>query len=59
MSVPPSPEAAAGAKSRSWTLWLGVVCAFLLLAAAWVVLFKVAHEAGVESVPLATKGGRP
>ena len=59
MNVPPSPDAAAEAKPRSWTLWLSVVCAFLLLATAWVVLFKVAHEAGVESVPLATKGGRP
>lgn len=44
-------------KSRSLWLWVGG--AFCLMLLAWVVLFKVAHSANVERVPLATKGGRP
>jgi hypothetical protein len=39
--------------------WLGVVCGFLLLASAWFFLIRAAQEAKVESVPLATQGGRP
>lgn len=37
-----------------WSLWLAVACGFALLIGAWYVLFKVAHAAHVESVPLAT-----
>ena len=40
-------------------LWLWVAGAFLLLGLVWAVLFTVAHGAQVQSVPLATKGGRP
>jgi hypothetical protein len=40
-------------------LWLGVACGFLVLASAWFFLVRAAQEAKVESVPLATKGGRP
>ena len=41
------------------SLWLGVAAGFLLLVLAWSVLFSVARSTKVESVPLATKGGRP
>lgn len=41
------------------SLWLWVAGAFCVLILVWVVLFTVAHRAKVESVPLATKGGRP
>jgi hypothetical protein len=47
------------AGGSAWTLWLWVAGGFLLLALAWTVLFTAARSAQVESVPLATKGGRP
>ena len=40
-------------------LWLWVAGAFCVLILVWAVLFTVAHSAQVETVPLATKGGRP
>jgi len=40
-------------------LWCAVAAVFLLMASAWFFLFRAAREAQVESVPLATKGGRP
>lgn len=43
----------------SWTLWLWVGAAFLLLLLAWSVLFALARSAKVESVPLATKEAKP
>lgn len=46
-------------KHPAWSLWLAVAAAFLLLALGWVTLFRVAHAAHIQSVPLATKGGRP
>ncbi|MDI1336587.1 MAG: hypothetical protein PSU94_10450 [Lacunisphaera sp.] len=52
--VPPRP-----APNSSRSLWLWVGGAFLLLCLVWAVLFTVAHGAKVDSVPLATKGGRP
>jgi len=50
--VLPTPKGGAG-------LWLWVAGAFCVLILVWAVLFKVAHSAKVESVPLAPKGGRP
>ena len=44
---------------RDGGLWLWVAAAFCVLILAWAVFFKVAHSAKVETVPLATKGGRP
>ena len=41
------------------SLWLWVAGAFLVSLLAWVVLFKAAHSARIESVPLAPKGARP
>ncbi len=40
-------------------LWLGVTLVFLMLATAWFFLIRAAREANVESVPLATPGGKP
>jgi hypothetical protein len=45
-------------KRTGLTLWLWVAGAFLLLGLGWTILFRVAHSAHIESVPLATKGGR-
>ena len=42
-----------------WLLWLGVVFGFLVLATAWFFLVRAAREANVQSVPLATSGGKP
>ena len=39
-------------------MWLGVAAGFLLLAAAWTAFIVVARRVRVESVPLATQGGR-
>lgn len=36
------------------SLWLGVGLAFALLLGAWALLFTIAAEHPVESVPLAT-----
>jgi len=57
----PSAENATSAASRQTgrLVALGVCLAFALLVTAWVFLIKAAREAKVESVPLATKGGRP
>ena len=41
----------------SFTLWLWVTGAFLILVVAWTVMFKVAHAAKIQSVPLTTSGG--
>lgn len=38
-------------------LWLCVGGAFAALVVAWVVLFKVARSANIQSVPPATQGG--
>jgi len=40
-------------------LWLAVAAGFLILASAWFFLIRASREAKVESVPLATQGGRP
>jgi hypothetical protein len=40
-------------------MWAAVACGFLLMATGWFFLFRAAKEANVESVPLATEGGRP
>jgi len=40
-------------------MWLGVATGFLLLATAWTAFIILARHTRVESVPLATKGGRP
>ena len=40
-------------------LWLSVAGGFLILACAWFFLIRAAREANVESVPLATPGGKP
>lgn len=47
------------AKPRGLSLWVWVAGAFLVSLLAWVVLFKAAHSARIESVPLAPKGARP
>jgi hypothetical protein len=47
------------AKNRGLSLWVWVAGAFLTSLLAWVVLFKAAHSAKIESVPLAPKGARP
>ena len=39
--------------------WLPIFAGFALLIAAYVVIFRVAHQAQIKEVPLATKGGRP
>jgi hypothetical protein len=52
--------AAAPAEPRTmWSLWLGVALVFLLMACAWFFLFRAANTARVQSVPLATQGGKP
>lgn len=60
--VATSPESRASTlpqKRARLVLWLAVAGAFLLLGLGWTILFRVAHSAHIESVPLATKGGRP
>jgi hypothetical protein len=52
-------DCAPTSRNKSLSLWLCVAGAFLLLGLVWGVLFTVAHGAKVQSVPLATKGGRP
>lgn len=42
-----------------WSLWIGVALGFLLMAAAWFFLIRAARTAQVQSVPLATPGGKP
>ena len=44
---------------RDGGLWLWVAGAFCVLILVWAVLFTVARSVKVETVPLATKGGRP
>lgn len=46
-------------RRTAWKMWLAVAAAFLLLGFGWVVLFRAAQSAHIESVPLATEGGRP
>ena len=53
------PQLQAQNRRSAILLWSGVVLGFLLLAAAWFFLVRAAREAQVETVPLATKGGRP
>ena len=40
-------------------LWLWVTGGFLLLSLIWVILFTVAHQANIKSVPLATQRAKP
>ena len=55
----PGAETPPAKKGSAWTLWVAVMLAFGLLFGAWAVLFKLAGEAKVESVPLATPGAKP
>lgn len=50
---------AAPIRATSRTMWLGVATGFILLTTAWVVFIIVARHTRVQSVPLATAGGRP
>jgi hypothetical protein len=50
---------AAPIRATSRTMWLGVATGFILLTTAWVVFIIVARHTHVQSVPLATAGGRP
>ena len=55
-SIP--PEQAGVPAARPSRLWLWVVAAFALQAAAWTAWFIVASHFKVQEVPLATKGVR-
>lgn len=46
-------------RNRALSLWVWVAGAFLVSLLAWVVMFKAAQSANVQSVPLAPKGARP
>lgn len=46
-------------KRTALKMWFAVAAGFLLLGLGWTVLFRVAHSAHIESVPLEQKGGRP
>jgi len=46
-----------GAPSKPSRLWLWVVAAFALQAAAWTAWFIIASHHQVAEVPLATSGG--
>ncbi len=52
-------KAEKNAEASSRSLWLWVAAGFLLLVLAWSVLFTVAREAKVESVPLAPREAKP
>ena len=55
-------QAASGqVQNRRYALLVGLSVAggFLILASAWFFLIRAAREANVESVPLATPGGKP
>ena len=54
-----TPAGAAAPRSRALSLWAWVAGAFLVSLLAWVVMFKAAQSANVQSVPLAPKGARP
>jgi len=45
-------------KTSSFILWPWVAGCFLLLVIAWAVMFAAARSAKIESVPLATQGGK-
>ena len=53
------PRACRGATPLRSSLWVWVAGAFLVSLLAWVVMFKAAQSANVQSVPLAPKGARP
>lgn len=55
----PVGGAAAAPRNRAFSLWAWVAGAFLVSLLAWVVMFKAAQSANVQSVPLAPKGARP
>jgi hypothetical protein len=46
-------------KGRDRSLWLWVAAGFLFIAVLWAAMFTAAREANIQSVPLATKGGKP
>lgn len=46
------------APCKNTILWCAAA-AFALLLAAWTILFRLAHENKVESVPLATRSAQP
>jgi len=48
-----TPASSAAAKpERAWSLWLAVAGLFGLMAIAWLVLFNLAADHPVESVPV-------
>lgn len=42
-------------KRFAWSLWIPVILAFLLVAAAWFTIIKIAQQNPTESIPLDTK----
>ncbi|AOS43297.1 hypothetical protein Verru16b_00340 [Lacunisphaera limnophila] len=51
-----NPPASGG---TAWSLWLWVGAGFLLLVIGWGVMFTVARQANVQSVPLAKQEAKP
>jgi hypothetical protein len=49
-------DAASPARSRPSRLWLWIVAAFVIQAAAWTAWFMIASRNRVAEVPLATGG---
>lgn len=49
-------EAASPVRSRPSRLWLWIVVAFVIQAAAWTAWFTIASKHRVAEVPLATGG---
>lgn len=47
--MPPSTN-----KSFTWSLWIPVILAFLLVIGAWFTIIKIARQNPTESVPLDT-----